>query len=430
MDSVRTVFGSPNRTNPLYLGSLKGNIGHSETAAGVASLLKVLAMFQNRGIPPLRGFQRLNHTIPPLEPDKMIIPTTLIRWDIGSGPRISCIYSYGASGSNSAVICSEWVENGLVTRLDTIREFPILLSAASSGSLHRYIDSLVAHVSKSIATVRRDVTLQNLSFTLSQRRKHHRVRWSTTASTLTELLAQLRNCKPHEFVQTLNPKAAKRTVLVFSGQSRTTIGVPAGILAGLPQFSYHIQRCNDILKSLGCPDILPALTQASPIDDPTILQCSTVAVQYACAQCWIDGGLEPDAIVGHSLGELTALAISGVLSLTDTLKVVYTRAQLIKTQWGPDPGVMMAIHADIQTVRSIMDEVETRSSNPDDTLEIACYNSLTSHVIVGKAISIAVAEDIIQQDPRYRGIRHQRLDVSHGFHSRFTEPLLTHLALL
>jgi acyl transferase domain-containing protein len=428
MGSIREVFGGPKRSSTLYIGSLKANIGHCETAAGVASLLKVLTMFRNRGIPPLQGFKRLNHKIPALEPHKIHIPTELLPWDTVSGRRVTCVSSFGASGSNSALLCSEWLEeSGSIKPNDSMdqpmQEFPVLLSAASPESLHRYVNGLADYISKheSAGTL----TIGNLSFTLSQRRKHHRVRWSTATSRLADLVDKLRSCTPQDFVQA--PKAAKKVVLVFSGQSKTTIGLSPSALQENPRFKHHIQTCNDILKRLGCPDIVPALSQVEPIADPAILQCGTVAVQYACAQCFLDAGLNVDAIVGHSLGELAALAVSGALSLADALKVVYARAELIKAKWGSEGGTMMAIHADEETVRSIMEIANSTLDYDHDKLEIACHNSATSHVVVGKQTSIALAENTIQQDARYRGIKYQRLNVSHGFHSRFTEPLLQDL---
>ncbi|KAH7118688.1 polyketide synthase [Dactylonectria estremocensis] len=419
--SIRDVFGGLTRTNPVYLGSLKANIGHSETAAGVASLLKVLTMFHHQGIPPLQGFKSLNHKIPALEPDGILISTSLIPWDMNA-PRIAAVNSYGASGSNSALLCSEWLRETGKSVSKHAPAFPILLSAASPESLRRYTDDLASYLLKSSAA---DLRLGDLALTLSERRKHHRTRWSITASSLPDLVSQLQKKIPKEFVEI--PKTPKKVVLTFSGQSRTSIGLDPSVRQWYPLFDKYITQCNDILQGFGCPNILPALSDPGPIINPVILQCGTVSVQYACAQCWIDGGLQVDAVVGHSLGELTALAVSGVLTLSDALKVVYTRAELINEKWGPERGTMLAIHAPLEVVQSIMEVVETLVSENDDALEIACYNSVSSHIVVGQEAWIAMAEKILQQDAKYQGIRFQRLSVSHGFHSRFTEPLLSDL---
>ncbi|KAK4172022.1 hypothetical protein QBC36DRAFT_197978, partial [Triangularia setosa] len=434
MESVRTVFGGLQRSSPLYLGSVKGNLGHCETAAGIASLLKTLAMFRHRGIPPLGGFQCLNPNIAPLERDNIIIPTTLVPWYNDGSPRTACINSYGASGSNSAVLCSEWVvPEEQECSPSATEELPIMLSAASPESLLRYTERLAAFVGKSVSGPAPRISLRDLSYTLSQRRQHHKFRWATTVSTLEALLEELRGAKNKAFDEPKYPvEANKKVVLVFSGQSRTNINISPELLSGHhSRFAHHIRRCNEILGNLGCADIIPALTQSEPIADHTILQCGTVAVQYASAQSWIEAGIKPDAVIGHSLGELTALAVSGALSLEDVLKIVFTRAELIKTEWGGEPGTMMAVHADIATVQSLIESVgKTHCPAHDVGLEIACYNSPTSHVIVGAEEAIEVVEAVLRNDPNYREIQHQRLDVTHGFHSRFTEPLLENLARL
>ncbi|PYH92918.1 polyketide synthase [Aspergillus ellipticus CBS 707.79] len=376
--SIREVFGrAAQRMTPVHIGSLKANIGHSETAAGIASVLKVLAMLSHRSIPPLAGFRS----------DNMRIPSLAIPWNPTDGGRIACVNSYGASGSNAAeqpsMVC------------------PVLLSAAS-------LASFLAHSGH--------IPLGNVAFTLGERRKHHRVRWTTTARDMPTLLHQLQQVPKDVGIIA---KDRKPVVLAFSGQSKTTIGLGPALLRAQPRFHHHLRTCADILQSLGHPDIMPALTQSDPVSDVLALQCGTFAMQYACARCWIEAGVQVDAIVGHSLGELTALAVSGVLSLTEILKLIAYRATLMQTKWGPERGTMMAIHANLETVRGIVCSVESVG----EALEIACHNSRTSHIVVGRESSITLAETML----RNGGIRHKRLDVSHGFHSKFTEPLLPYL---
>ncbi|PYH99806.1 ketoacyl-synt-domain-containing protein [Aspergillus ellipticus CBS 707.79] len=420
MKSIRSVFGGTHRPETLHLGSLKANVGHSETAAGVASLLKVLTMFAHQSIPPLAGFKTLNPKIPSLEPDKLKIPTKIVSWTTES--RNACVNSYGASGSNSALICSEWTgEPNLHKKhpVPSAASYPVLLTAASKQSLRAYANELVSYILKSPP----GLSVGDIAYTLSERRKHHRLRWTTTAADIPSLLQRLRSdIKPLDA-----PKSPKRVVLAISGQSKTNIGLDAQICETNPRFMAYIDACSQILMDLGQPDIRAALCQPEPIKDVVTLQCGTFAVQYASARCWLDGGLKVEAVIGHSLGELTALAVSGVLSLTDALKLVSHRAHLMSTKWGPDRGTMLAIHADIETVRDLMDSVGTTVNSSNDALEIACYNSMNSHVVVGKESSITMAEMILRNDSRYIGLRAQRLNVSHGFHSQFTDPLLDDL---
>ncbi|RAK96953.1 ketoacyl-synt-domain-containing protein [Aspergillus ibericus CBS 121593] len=417
IESIRAVFGGPHRAEPLHLGSVKANIGHCETAAGVASLLKVIMMFSHRSIPPLAGYSTLNPKIASLEPDQIIISKKLLPWT--SESRNSCVNSYGASGSNSTLICSEWMGETNVPRGSSLSgvPYPVLLSAASKESLKRYVCELLSYILKSPS----GMSVGDIAFTLSERRKHHQFRWTTTAADLPSLVQQLRaDIQPFEI-----SKQPKRVVLAFSGQTKLNIGLHPQLRETSPRFMAYIDACSQILINLGQPDIRPHLYKSEPIDDVVILQCGTFAVQYASARCWLDGGLKVDAVIGHSLGELTALAVSGALSLADALKLVSYRAHLMSSKWGPDRGTMLAIHADQGTVRNIINCVATATSSPDsETLEIACYNSMKSHVVVGNESSIAATEMILQNDTQNYGIRAQRLNVSHGFHSRFTEPLL------
>ncbi|KAK7994018.1 hypothetical protein PG989_007399 [Apiospora arundinis] len=426
MASIRDVFGGPQRNDPLYIGSLKSNIGHSETAAGAAGLLKVLSMLQHGGVPPLRGFKRLNRNIPPLESDKIIIPTEQIPWT-AQGRRVACVSSYGASGSNSALLCAEWrgADHDILPSISKLSKpkspYPIILSAATPESLQRQVKDLVQHLSKP----KMELEFSDVAYTLSQRRKHHRFRWSVLAENVSDLIEQLRGlCSEHI---TTCPKTPQKVILAFSGQSGTKIGLDPSILSDNPRLAHHIESCNRVLVDLGCPDIMTALHQTEPISDPTVLQCGLVALQYSCARCWIEGGLEVAGIVGHSLGELAALAVSGVLSLEDMLRVVYMRAELMKTKFGNEKGAMLAIHAKLETVKAIIEGAKERSPKGDQ-LEIACYNSTTSHVVVGSTESIQMTLTVLKEEAQYHGIRFHRVDVTHGFHSRLVEPLLQGLS--
>lgn len=425
MSSIREVFGGPQRSHPVYVGSLKANIGHSETAAGAAGLLKVLAMFRNGGIPPLCGFRQLNSSIPPLEPDKIVIPTETTDWRPPCR-RVACVSSYGASGSNSAVLCAEWRGDDERHQVSTPAgpsvpsgRYPILLSAASAESVARQAQALSDYLKQP----RNDITLGDVAYTLSERRKHHRYRWTTVVEDAESLAEQLRTLDIRSIAP--HPKTPRKIVLAFSGQSDSKIGLDPAIIRANPRFSQHLEACNRVLLGLGGPDILSgALYQTEPITDPSVLQCGLVAVQYACARCWIEGGLEVAAVVGHSLGELAALAVSGVLSLEDALKVVYRRAELIKRRWGPEGGAMVAIHAPLETVEAVIGAVVKDGG----VLEVACHNSLNSHVAVGSRADVEAAIRVLEGDACYQGIRFHRVGVTHGFHSRFTEPLLEELA--
>ena len=420
MASIREVFGGSDRTHPLYVGSLKANIGHSETGAGVASLLKVLAMIAHGSIPPLAGFRSLNPKIRPLAADKICIASKVVPWVATN--RIACVNSYGAAGSNSALLCCEWLSQDVdIARDSPINgaSYPVVISAASRESLHAYANSLSSYIERA----GEELSLGDLAFTLSERRKYHQVRWVTMESDLGNLSQCLKTNALEDCFEV--PTVPKRVVLVFSGQTKRTVGLNVRLYQLYPRLRSYLDRCNEIVTTLGFPAIIPAIFQPEPISNVVTLQCGTFALQYACAQSWLDAGLVVAAVLGHSFGELTALTVSGVLSLEDGLKLVATRASLMETNWGPDHGTMLAIHGSREVVRDVIASVPLDSTNEE--LEIACYNAPGSQVVVGTPSAIAKTEHFIKEESRFSGLRYQRLDVSRGFHSRFTEPLLEDL---
>lgn len=418
MASVREVFGGQERDTVLNIGSLKGNIGHAETAAGVASLLKVLTMIQKAGIPPQASYRSLNPKIPSLEVDKMTIATKAAPW---KAPILAAsVNSYGAAGSNAAVICCEYSppkpKKPEQPSPDLI--YPIIVTASSRESLNLNIQNLAAYLKKSIPPP----ALGDVAFTLSTKRKLHRHVFATSVSD-TKSLVQSLNSKSLATVEM--PQTPKRVVLVFGGQTRRTIGMNKKIYQTYPQLRSYVDECDRIVVGLGYSTLLPLMFQAEALTSVVALQCGTFAMQYACAQCWIQAGIRVDAVMGHSFGELTALVVSGKLSLQDGLRLIARRASLMETQWGREKGTMLVIHGGRDIIQDVLTSINDHLTIPD--LEVACYNAPTSQVLVGSEEAVVRTQDLLRSDARFTGIRSQRLDVTHGFHSRFTEGILADL---
>ena len=419
--SIREVFGGQGRTDPLDIGSLKGNIGHTETAAGVASVLKILAMINNASIPPQASHKTLNPKIPALEVDKMNIASKLTRWE--AKLLVACVNSYGAAGSNCAMICCEGppqkteVSKQIATA-EAGSVYPIIISAASQESLHANAVALSRYLQKTTPKP----NLGDLAFTLSKRRKLHRQVFVTSTSDINELAQSLENEAP---TSSEVPQTPKRVVLAFGGQTKRTVNMEKSLYQSHPRLRDYINECDKIVKSLGFSTLLPSIFQSEPLTDVVILQCGTFAMQYACAKCWIDGGLQVETVIGHSFGELTAMVVSGVLSLRDGLKLVASRASLMATKWGPERGTMLVVHSSRETAQDVIASLDGDSAEPE--IEIACYNAPSSQVIVGSSLAIDRTESLLNGNPRFAGTRSQRLDVTHGFHSKFTKPILDDL---
>lgn len=419
--SIREVFGGQDRTNLLNIGSLKGNIGHTETAAGVASLLKILAMINNASIPPQASHKSLNPKIPALEVDKMSIASKVTRWE--AQLLAACVNSYGAAGSNCAMICCEGPPQKIeiskqIATAEAGLTYPIILSAASQESLYANAKSLGRYLQKTTPKP----NLGDVAFTLSKRRKLHRQVFVTSTSDINSLAQCLKTEAQTSFEV---PQMPKRVVLAFGGQNKKTVNMEKSLYESHPRLRDYIDECDKIVKDLGFSTILPSIFQSEPLTDVVTLQCGTFAMQYACAKCWIDAGLQVEAMVGHSFGELTAMVVSGVLSLRDGLKLIASRASLMATKWGLETGTMLVIHSSREIVQDLIVSINAGSAEPE--IEIACYNAPSSQVIVGSSLAIDRTEYLLNGNPRFSGTRSQRLDVTHGFHSKFTKGILDDL---
>ena len=419
--SIREVFGGQSRADPLNVGSVKGNIGHTETAAGAASLLKILAMLSNASIPPQASHTSLNPKIPSLEVDKMRIASKATRWE--AQLMAACVNSYGAAGSNCALICCEGpprkdeVSQSMIT-VEAKSTYPIIISASSYESLIAIARSLGRYLQKTNP----QPILGDLAFTLSERRQFHRQAIFTSTADIVSLAHSFASESPPTCEV---PQAPKRVVLAFGGQTKKTINIEKGLYDLFPCLRDRIDECDKIVSELGFPTFLPSIFKSEPVDDVVVLQCGTFAVQYAFGRCWLDAGLKVDAIIGHSFGELTAMVVSGILSLRDGLHLVASRASLMATKWGPEKGTMLVVHSTRETVHEVVACINAGSTEPE--IEVACYNAPSSQVVVGSSTAIDRTESLLNEDPRFSGIRSQRLNVTHGFHSQFTHPILDDL---
>ncbi|KAL4783816.1 hypothetical protein BJX76DRAFT_357601 [Aspergillus varians] len=416
--SIRHVFGGSERTDSLAIASVKGNIGHTEGASGVASLIKTVLMLQHGVIPVQANHTTLNPKIGPLEQDKITIPLATRPWNAKF--KASCINNYGAAGSNAAMIICEAPGASLGPHKQaSLTKYPVYISANAASSLKAYCSELIRLMDNQHSAD----FLPSLAFQLANRQNHsfpHALVASVSSKAeLQERLSAVVQDKCSS-LQTSSP-AGRPIVLAFGGQSSRSVALSRQVYGSSAILRAHLQQCDDIIQSTGLPSIFPAIFQVEDIADVVLLHSTLFSVQYACAMSWLDAGLVPAALVGHSFGQLTALAVSGVLSLRDGITLVTGRAKLMQESWGTEAGSMVSIQADMETVRRLVKIAG--SENPQDTLEIACFNGPISHVLVGSADGIDRLQGLLARE----SIRYKRLDVSHGFHSRFTEPLLSGL---
>ncbi|PHH80451.1 hypothetical protein CDD80_1461 [Ophiocordyceps camponoti-rufipedis] len=416
MQSIRRVFSRRSGSAPLRIGSVKGNVGHAEAASGVASLLKVLLMLRHELVPPQAGFSVLNPVIPPLETAGLEIPVRPVSW---TGPfRTAMVSNYGASGANVAmIVCQPPLSSTTTKTPDPLsetppvdRRLPILITAHSASSLQRYCQALLSLVAAQRSALG-DSLVSSIAFGLAQRQNHRLAfRALFSAASTDELEDRLTRFDISE----VRENAKKPVVLLFAGQTGRGWRLSRAAYTGSRLLRKHLDRCDRTLQTLGLGSLFPFIFNSEPVEDVVQLHCMLFSLQYSVAASWIDAGLEVAAIVGHSLGQLTALCTSGVLNLRDALRLISGRASLIRDRWGPERGCMLRVDADASTTRALIER-----SRPA-VVEMACYNASAQHVVVGTEAAIAVFEE----EARSAAVSFKRLAVSHGFHSEMVDSIV------
>ena len=367
-ESVKNALGvGIDRTTSLALGSVKGLVGHTECASGVVSLIKTLLMTQHEMIPPQVSFSTMNPSIMVTPRDEIYITTKLIPWVVDGDLHAALINNYGASGSNASMVVTGAPKTRMpMTFLEPGKvDLPIQLFGFDERAIQEKCKHLGRYLTSSGfdgSSAKGIRSVANITFNISRQANPNLDKslmfcCRTTEQLLQKLEAFAAHGADSEIDASLLSKSQKPprpVILCFGGQTRDFVGLDRGVYDSSKILRMHLRDCDSICVSMpNAGTIFPFIFQTTPINDPVKLQTSLFAMQYACAQSWIDCGVVPAAVVGHSFGELVALCVSGALSLPDALKMVVGRATVIRELWGEDRGSMMAVEGELSCRASV-----------------------------------------------------------------------------
>jgi acyl transferase domain-containing protein/NADPH:quinone reductase-like Zn-dependent oxidoreductase/NADP-dependent 3-hydroxy acid dehydrogenase YdfG len=415
IEALGRVFQPGRNANaPVALGSVKTNIGHLEAAAGIAGLLKVVLMLEHGKIPPhLHLKQPTSHVA--WEKYPFIIPTQLTDWKSVDGKRIAGISSFGFSGSNAHVILEEAPEATPAVG-ETERPVHLLtLSARNEDGLRALASGLEARMGR-----QPHLSFPDLCFTANSGRSHFSQRLSLLSSTAEEgrekLTAFLAGAAPAALkTSRLSGSKRPKIAVLFTGQGAQHVNMGIGLYETSPTFRRALEQCDELLRPhLDRPllSLLYAQEKDQALLDRTIYtQPAMFALEYALYQLWSSWGLEPDFLLGHSVGEYVAACVAGVFSLEDGLKLVAERARLMQAQ--QPGGRMVAVSAGEKQVRVAIEPFT-------GTVSIAAINGPHNVVISGTAPGVEAVVSRLSA----AGVQTRNLNVSHAFHSPLMEPML------
>ncbi|KAI1171386.1 hypothetical protein F4777DRAFT_593828 [Nemania sp. FL0916] len=440
-ESIRSAIAGPIRHKPLPFGSVKGHIGHTEGSSGVIALIKVIMMMRHSFIPAQASFQQLNHAIKARPDDMMEIVTSLRPWT--EERKIALINNYGACGSNASMVVTQpppYVAGGkrsdpMTQGGELSQNLPFWITGLDVRSIAAYSAKLVSWLDLRIGD--HGAALADVSFAVNRQSNQGLAQGLVfscdSLATLKQKLLQTASAtkKTAEAMGIAPNKPERPIILCFGGQVSRSVGLDRDLHDSVGVLRRHLGECDAAITSagLGLESIYPDIFSREPQEDTVKLQLMLFAMQYACAKTWMDCGLQNQigAVVGHSFGEITALCISGSLSLADTIKLVAGRAQLVNNAWGADPGAMMAVEADEALVRQLLQE---SNRAPSDSPEIACYNSPSSFTLAGSTKAIDATIQILATNTKFTSIKYKRLNVTNAFHSGLVDPLMDGLSEL
>ncbi|MFN6530352.1 SDR family NAD(P)-dependent oxidoreductase [Nostoc sp. ChiSLP03a] len=401
------------------IGSVKTNVGHLQIASGVVGFIKTVLSLYHQKIPPSLHFEQPNPQLD-LPNTPFYVNTTLKDWHTHDYPRRAGVNSLGIGGTNCHVILEEApvVEQEAGGRRQKAGgreqgagERPYHLLALSAKTLnaldelrHRYREFLISNSGVSIADV---------CYTANTGREHFNHRLAIVADSREELVEKLADLTFSKSFQS-NNKLTK-IALLFTGQGSQYINMGRKLYDTQPIFCQTLEQCDEILRPLLEHSLLEVLYPSQGLEDlldrTAYTQPALFAIEYALYQLWKSWGIEPDVVMGHSVGEYVAATVAGVFSLEDGLKLIAHRGKLM--QQLPSGGEMVSLMASEVRVREVIAAYNQR-------VAIAAINGPESVVISGAREDITA----VCQQLEAQGVKTKRLQVSHAFHSPLMTPML------
>jgi acyl transferase domain-containing protein len=424
VEALRAVLGQARaQGRPCVLGAVKTNVGHLEAAAGMAGLIKAVLCLQHEQIPANVHFRILNPGIQ-LQDSPLVIPTHPVAWPAREEPRYAGVSAFGLSGTNAHVILEDVGRARSVAAAESASgtEGPFLLplSARSPEALDRLVGQWQAFLQ--VNADNPQMSVQHMCYTASVRRSHHQHRLAILCHSREELAEGLQAFLQREArVGCVSGQAAqgrrRKVVFIFPGQGSQWAGMAQELLMQEPVFRATLTQCARMIQACAgwslCEE-LAADPQRSRLDQIEIIQPALFAIQVSLAALWRSWGIEPDAVVGHSMGEIAAACVAGVLTLEDAVRTICLRSQLLKRVEGQ--GAMAVVELSLQEAQRALDGYA-------DRLSVAANNSARSTVLSGDPAALAC----VLEAQKKQGTFCQWVKVGVAAHSPQVEPLCADL---
>ena len=400
------------------IGSVKSNIGHLEAAAGIAGLIKVALSLKHGQVPPSLHFHEPNPLIP-FDSLRLRVQQTLTDWPVEPSAALAGVSAFGFGGANAHVVVQgSPARSPRPAAASGQRAHVIPLSARSPAALRDLALAYRDQLSASTAD-----HLSDLAYTAGARRSHHDHRLAVVADTpdraVSRLDAFLAGRNANDLASGHRPRQqTARLAFVFCGQGSHWWAMGRQLLATEPVFRQTVERCDALLRPLAGWSLLSELTADeanSRLDHTTYAQPAIFAVQLALVDLWRSWGIVPDAVIGHSMGEVAAAVTAGILDLHDALRIIFHRGRLMERARGTGKLVVVELSPA---------EAELAVAGLDDRIGVAVVNSPNSVLLGGETETLDTLVGSLQR----RGVHCQYLSLDFSSHNPQMDPYLAEMA--
>ncbi|WP_246133492.1 type I polyketide synthase [Mycobacterium helveticum] len=411
-DALAQVYGRDG--GPCALGAVKTNMGHLEAAAGIAGFIKTALAVQRGEIPPNLHFSRWNPAIDAAA-TRMFIPGELTSWPRSEGPRRAAVSSFGLGGTNAHVVLEQGPDPAPAVPGPAVATLPIAGKtdqrvAARAAALADWLEG------RGAGTPLADVG-HTLAHTLTRQHGRHGRFAAVCARDRAQAVAGLRAVAagrpaPGVVLPTDTP-AGFGTVFVYSGQGSQWPGMGRGLLADEPAFAAAVAELDPVFVEHAGFSLREVLEAGEPLTGIARIQPALVGVQLALTALWRSHGVQPDAVIGHSMGEVTAAVVAGALSAADGIRVIATRSRLMSALSGQ--GAMALLELGAAAAEELI------ADYPGTT--VAVYASPQQSVIAGPPERVDAAIAAVDAQGRLA----RRIEVDVASHHPTIDPILPEL---
>jgi acyl transferase domain-containing protein/acyl carrier protein len=389
------------------IGSVKTHMGHLDAAAGVAGLIKTVLALKNRKLPPNLNFEKPNPRID-FEHSPFYVNASLKEWDTTQLPRRAGVSSFGIGGTNAHVVLEE--AQPVPAGLPQHPEHLLLFSASSEAALNTAAKNFGEWLRRNP-----QASLADAAYTLKIGRKSFKHRRILVCASSSDAVSALEAADGKRFISSQQDAKDNPVAFMFTGQGSQYVQMGRDLYEGEPFFRQQVDACADILKPHLGLDLRTVLypnpdgaKQAEDLIGQTWLtQPALFTIEYSLAKLWMSWGIQPHAMVGHSIGEYVAACLAGVFTLEDGLALVAARGKMMQSM---PAGSMLSVPLSEADILPLLNA----------SLSLAVINGPKMCVVSGPDAAIESLQNVLTA----RSVVSRKLHTSHAFHSSMMEPIL------